>query len=353
MSSPRTTESWLPDLAKSESHSNEPLRDILQGFRATQALFVAAQLGIADHLERGPRNPHELAQLTETDADALRRVIRALCALGVFSEAENGCVSLTSSGHLLRSDVPGSYRAAVRLLAGPTRWKCWSSLLESVRTGIGAAERELGMEIFDFYAAHPDESKVHDDAMRALSANAENIVRTIDVAGASTIVDLGGGTGELLTAVLRAYREVNGVLFDLPDVVKHGHGILAQYGVEQRCRIEGGSFFDRVPCGDLYLLKQVLHDWDDDRAIAILHCCRRHMPANARLLVIERRMPERAEAGVAREAFMTDLEMLVMTPGGRERTETEFRVILAAAGLQHVRTTPTSSVLSVFEARAS
>ena len=334
-----------------EPRGNEVLRDILQGFRATQALFVVAQLGIADHLAKGPLGRHQLAGLTGANADALGRVIRALCALGVFAELSGGRFSLSEHGHLLRSDVPGSYRSAVLLLAGSTRWRCWGSLLETVRTGADAAGRELGMQIFDHYAAHPVESKIHDEAMRSMSANAAKIVEAIDIGDVRVIVDVGGGTGELLAAVLAAHGELQGILFDLPEVVARAPDVLNHNGVAQRCRVEEGSFFERVPCGDVYLMKQVLHDWDDERAIAILKCCRRYMPANARLLVIERRIPEQARAGVAREAFMTDLEMLVMTPGGRERTETEIRALFAAAGFQHVRTVPTESVLSAFEAR--
>jgi hypothetical protein len=349
MSPLASAESLLPSCPGGESRGNELLRDILQGFRATQALFVATQLGVADHLACGPRDRHELAALTSTSADALGRVIRSLCAFGVFCESPDGRFSLTDAGQLLRSDVAGSYRSVVLLLAGSTRWHCWGSLLETVRTGADAAERELGMQIFDHYAAHPAESKIHDEAMRSMSANAAKIVEAVDVGDARVIVDVGGGTGELLAAVLAAHGELQGILFDLPAVVARAPGVLNHNGVAQRCRVEEGSFFERVPCGDLYLMKQVVHDWDDERAVAILTCCRRHMPANARLLVIERRIPERAEVGVSREAFMTDLEMLVMTPGGRERTESDFRAIFAAAGFRHVRTLQTATTLSVFE----
>lgn len=327
------------------------LRDILHGFRATQALFVAAQLCIADHLADGRRDGQVLAAATETDPAALGRVLRALCTLGVFTQTADGRFALAGPGHRLRSDVAGSYRPAVLLLAGAARWRCWSSLLETVQTGVAAAERELGMPLFDYYAAHPAESATHDDAMRALSANAAPLAETIDVGNARLLVDVGGGTGTLLAAVLAAHPTLDGVLFDLPDVVARAPEVLRQKGVAQRCRIEEGSFFDRVPRGDLYLMKQVLHDWDDNRAIAILACCRRHMPASARLLVIERNMPVRAEAGLARERFMTDLEMLVMTPGGRERTEADFRALFAAAGFRHARTVPSVSILSIFEAQ--
>ena len=340
-----------PDLDAGHPRGNDVLRDIVNGFRASQALFVVAELGIADHLAHSPCDAHRLASLTGTNPDALKRIIRALCVLEVFAELPDGKFSLAGPGHLLRTDVPGSYRAAVRLLTGATRLRCWSSLLETVRTGVDAAERELGMQIFDYYAAHPGELKIHDDAMRALSANATALANVIDVGAARVVADVGGGTGELLAAVLATHDGLNGILFDLPDVVKHAPDILRQKGVADRCAIEGGSFFDRVPRADLYLLKQVLHDWDDERAIAILRCCRRLMPETARLAVIERRMPERAEAGVSRDPFMTDLEMLVMTPGGRERTESEMVAIFDKAGLRHVRTVPTASTLSVYEAQ--
>ena len=351
MTMPATIPPARHDLPEGVRRGSDLLRDVLHGFRATQALYVAAHLGIADHLAHGPLDRQALAGMTGTDPAALGRLIRALCALGVFAESPDGRFSLAGPGQFLRRDVAGSYRAAVLLLAGGTRWRCWSSLLETVRTGVDAAERELGMQIFDFYAAHPAESQVHDEAMRSLSANAAAIVDALDVGAARVIVDVGGGTGELLAAALAAHRELNGILFDLPDVVGRAGDVLRQNDVAGRCRIEAGSFFDRVPRGDLYLLKQVLHDWDDARAVAILKCCRRHMHSDARLIVIERRMPERAETGVAREAFMTDLEMLVMTPGGRERTESELQALFAAAGLRHERTVATASTVSLFEAR--
>ncbi len=337
---------------RSPSEAAARLRGIVDGLRASQALFVAAQLGIADHLARGPLDGPALAGLTGTDPIALHRVMRALCALGIFSESPDGHFSLNGAAQLLRSDVRGSYRPGVLLLAGTTRWRCWSSLLETVRTGVNAAERDLGMPLFDFYAAHPAESKIHDDAMRSLSANtAVSIAEAIDLGEARVVVDVGGGTGELLAALLAVHPRVKGVLFDLPNVVRHAPDVLRQNKVEHRCLIEEGSFFERVPRGDTYLLKHILHDWDDERATAILSCCRRYMPATAKLLVMERRLPERAEPGLSPDAFLVDLEMLVMTSGGRERTEAQFRSLFATAGFQHERTIATASAMWVFEAR--
>jgi O-methyltransferase domain/Dimerisation domain len=329
------------------------LRGLANGLRAAQALFVAAEIGVADLLSARPLDSRELAALTGTDSAALGRVMRALCALGIFEEAASGRFSLTSVGQLLRSNDPGSYHAGVLFLTGPLRWQCWSQLLETVRTGANASERMLGMPLFEYYAAHPNESKIHDEAMRVFSAShAKMLLDVTDFRPGEVVVDVGGGSGELLAAVLAASPGVRGVLFDLPNVVEHSGRVLGAGEVAERCTVEGGSFFERIPGnGDAYLLKQVLHDWDDERALAILRRCRSSMSPDARLLIIERKMPEVAERGMATETFFTDLEMLVMTSGGRERTEAEFSKLLEQAGFKLKRTLPTASPLWVFEAR--
>jgi hypothetical protein len=329
------------------------LRGLGNGFRVSQALYVAAELGIADHLSERPLNNSELAAATQTDETALGRVLRALCALGVFSVSPSGCHSLTSVGRLLRSDVPGSWRAGIRFTAGPVRWRCWSQLLETVRTGANASERVLGQQLFEFYTANPAESKIHDDAMRSFSAgHAAAIVAAIDLREARLAVDIGGGTAETLAAILAAHSDLRGVLFDLPNVANHAADVLVARGVADRCTVESGSFFDEIPGnGDVYLLKHVIHDWDDARAAAILHCCRRCMPRNAKLLIVERRMPELTDCNAPAETFMTDLEMLVMSPGGRERTESELRKLLGDTGFQYLRTLSTSSPSCIFEAQ--
>ena len=338
---------------QSHAEAAATLRGVANGLRAAQALFVAAQLRVADHLLDKPLDSSELAAITGSDAAALGRVMRALCSLGIFSVSTSGQFSLNSVAQLLGSDVPGSYRAGVLFLAGPVRWQCWSQLLEAVKTGANVSERMLGAPLFDFYAAHPEESRIHDDAMRAFSAShAEAILNAIDVREAEVVVDLGGGTGELLAAVLARRPDLRGVLFDLSNVVEHAAQVLGASKVADRCTIIGDSFFERVPeHGDTYLLKQVIHDWDDQRAEAILRTCRRCMPVSARLLIIERKMPEVTESGISPEPFFADLEMLVMTPGGRERTVTEISNLLERAGFRLQRTLSTGSPLWVFEAR--
>ena len=335
------------------SEAAATLRGLANGLRVSQALYVAAQLGVADHLSERSLNSSELAAATGADAAALGRVLRALSVLGVFSVSASGHYSLNSVGRLLRSNIPGSWRAGVLFTAGPVRWRCWSQLLETVKTGANASERVLGRQLFEFYAANPIESKIHDDAMQSFSAShAAAIVAAIDFRQARFVVDVGGGTGELLAAILAAHPHLRGVIFDLPNVVDQAAHVLGERQVADRCTIERGSFFESVPRhGDVYLLKHVIHDWNDERAAEILRCCRRCMPPNAELLLVERRMPEIGDSDGPAESFMTDLEMLVMSPGGRERTESEFRKLLEDAGFEYLKALQTASPSCVFEAQ--
>jgi hypothetical protein len=322
--------------------------------RASQALYVAAKLNVADHLAQGPLDAEELSRATEVDAAALGRVMRALCSLDVFAESPTGKFSLNSTAELLRSDVPNSYRAAVLFSVGEVRWRCWSDLLGTVRAGGGGAEQTLGMSLFDFYAAHPEESEIHDQAMRAISAaQVAAIVSAFDFSQAGVVIDVGGGTGELLAAVLAANSLLQGILFDLPHVVAHARNVFTDYGVMDRAQTVGGSFFENVPSGgNTYLLKTVIHDWDDARATAILANCRRAMTAGGKLLIIERELPEIGERVQAAEPFLLDLEMLVMTPGGRERTSSEFARLLSDTQFKLARIVPTTSPVSIFEVDA-
>jgi hypothetical protein len=294
----------------------------------------------------------ELATATGADAAAVQRVMRTLCALDVFAESSMGKFSLNPTSELLRSDAPGSYRAAVLFMVSDVRWRCWSDLLGTVQAGGGGAERTLGMGLFDFYAAHPEESEIHDQAMRGISAaQVEAVAGALDFSQAGVIVDVGGGTGELLAAILAANPTLRGVLFDLPHVVAYALPVLSGKGVIDRTQVVGGSFFDSVPSnGATYLLKTVIHDWDDARATSILRNCRRAMQPGDKLLIIERELPELGQPGRPAEAFLLDLEMLVMTPGGRERTCSEFAKLLMDADFELAGIIPTRSPLSIFEA---
>ena len=329
------------------------VRQMCMGLRTSQTLFVAVSLGIPDLLAHGSTTSSELATSTQTHAPSLRRLMRALVALGVFVELDGDRFSLAPAGELLRSAVPGSQRSIVLFLAGPARWQCWSDLLRSVRSGEPAAARILGMPLFDYYAVHPEESQVHDEAMAAFSSSiATAFLAAYDLSPYRRAVDVGGGSGLLLAQMLCAYPQLSGVLFDLPNVVNQAGRTLTEAGVADRCRVHAGSFFETMPSGgDLYLLKNVLHDWDDERAKAILGKCREAMPRDATLLVLDRLLPERAEHGRELDAHLIDLEMLTVAPGGRERTQREMQALLEGTGFGVNSVFTTASSLSIIEGR--
>jgi SAM-dependent methyltransferase len=249
--------------------------------------------------------------------------------------------------------VPGSQRAAVLFTAGDMTWQLWADVLESVRTGHAVVERAFGKNIFERHAQNGEESALFGQAMAAFSAALSvPLITAYDFSSFSCIADVGGGTGRLLADILAANPEVRGILFDLPDVSTAAPPLLEASGVAGRCKLVAGNFFEGVPAGaDAYLLKHVLHDWDDARAITIISNCRKAMAPSATLLIVERVLPERAEQGRAAEAYLVDLEMLVQAPGGRERTESEFQAILSAAGFTMTRIVPTTTPVIVIEAR--
>jgi len=328
------------------------VRELTLVMRASRALYAAASLGIADILAGGPLSSGEVAARSGTGVSTMRRLLRALVAHGVFVEESPDLFGLNACAELLRRDVPESLQALVLLSSGDTHWQLWLDFLESVRTGQAASERAFGKDLFQHYAEEPMQAAVFNRAMTSLSsALSAPVVAAYDFSPFACIADVGGGNGRFLADVLIANPAVRGVLFDLPHVVA-GNVLMSQPKVAERCAVVAGDFFAAVPAGaSAYLLKQVIHDWDDARALAILKTCRKAMTATARLLIIERVMPARAQEGRAAEAYLLDLEMLVITSGGRERTEAEFNALLATAGLRVNRIVPTSSPVSVIEAQ--
>jgi hypothetical protein len=315
-------------------------------------VHVAAQLGLADLLADGPRGAEDLAAAAGAHAPSLARLVRALAALGVVAEETDGRVGLTPLGEPLRSDVPGSVRDPIRFLVGDWFWRSWGDLLYSVRTGEPAFDRAFGMSNFEYWERHPEVGAVHDAFFTAMSRNTTApLVAAYDFSGFGTIVDVGGSTGLLLAAVLVAYPGARGILFDAPHVVAGAAPVLTEVGVADRCAVVGGDVFAAVPPGaDAYILKHVIHDWDDARAAAILKQCREAMAPGAMVLLIEQVLPERLEAGAAaRRAAGLDLQMLVLTPGGRERTAEEFRALLGKAGFELRRVLPTRTPFSILE----
>jgi len=306
---------------------------MITGFYVSQAIYVMARLGIADFLSSGPLNADDLAQLSKTHAPSLNRVLRLLAAADVFTEDNEGRFALTPIGDHLRAGVPGSMRAAALLFGGITQ-RAWGDLLYSVKTGEPAFHRVFGQDSFAYFAQHPEEAANFDAAMGDFTSQiAAAVAKCYDFSGFHRVVDVGGGNGALLVGILTAHSSLKGTLFDLPQVVERAHPRLRQLGFADRCDVMAGDFFAGVPGGaDAYLLKHVIHDWADERAVAILKNCRKAMRPATKLLIVEGVYPPHIDQSEAsRGAAANDVNMLVCT-GGRQRSEAEFRSLYALAG---------------------
>jgi len=330
-----------------EVSSSESLRRMIAGFQVSQALYVAARLGIADLLAGGPRGVKELAETTETDAPTLYRVLRGLASYGVFAEDDAGCFGLTPLAACLRSDAPGSQRAWAILMCGPSFWSSWGDLLTTVKTGETAFPMVHGMDRWDYLVRHPEESAVFDAAMTGITAiQSTAVAGGYDFSQFGVLADVGGGHGLQLATILAANPSMRGILFDQPQVVAGAPELLARAGVAERCDIVAGDFFESIPSGaGAYLLKSVIHDWDDERAVAILRTCRAAISGDGKLLLAELVLKPGNEPDRAK---ISDLNMMVMN-GGRERTVDDFGRLFAAAGFLLSEVTPMSGPLSVIE----
>jgi hypothetical protein len=313
------------------------------GFRTTQLLYVAAKLGLSDHLREGPQTATHLAGLVGADPDALYRLLRALGSLGLVTESKEGFFALTPSGELLQTGVPGSLRSVAVLYGEEWLWQAYGQMLHSVQTGKAAFEQVHGQPLYGYLAGHPAAAASFQQAMSGYSdLETKAILEAYDFSRARTVVDVGGGQGKLLRTILEANGHLSGILFELPPVLEQ---VLPAPTVPQ---LQGlaGDFFEEVPSGgDVYILKSVLHNWKDDLAIKILQNCRQAMGKEARLLVAERVIPP---ANTPSEATLFDINMLVVT-GGQERTEAQYGALFQAAGLKLERVLSTDSPLSLLE----
>lgn len=325
------------------------LQQLVNGYQVSQAIHVAATLGIADLLADGERSCEELAAATSTHADSLNRLLRALAGVGVFEERAGARFALTPLSEQLRAGAQASLAGWAAFIGRPYYWDAWAELLHSVRTGESGFRHLHGISPWDYRQQHPEENDIFNRAMSdTMSAPrvARGVATAYDFGRFGSVVDVGGGEGALLSAILAAHPGVRGVLFDLPHVVATARDVLERAGVGGRCEVVGGSFFDAVPAGvDVYVLKAVIHDWEDAEAKAILGRCRDAMPADGRVLVVER---ELAPANQGAAVKFSDLNMLV-SPGGRERSRAEFEALFAAAGLQLAVALPAGAGLSVLE----
>lgn len=308
--------------------ANGELRRKMMGFIVAQAIHAVTEAGVIDELAGGPRPAAELAAATGTHPDALRRFLRALAGEGLFVEQPSGTFALSEMGALLRADTPGSLRHFSTLMVGEA-YQVWELAGHSLRTGEAAFARRFGKPLFDWLAEHPDEAARFNAAQAGLVELRLLPLLDRDWAGVRTVVDVGGGSGSLLARLLARHPHLEGMLLDRAHVVEEARANLVGAGVADRCRLVPGDFFDAVPGGaDAYVLAQILHDWDDERAAQVLARCRAAMPEHARLLVLEQAI---AEDGQPHPAKLLDLHMLVLL-GGRERTETEWHTLLSGAG---------------------
>ena len=327
------------------------LRRLVNGYQVTQAIHVAAVLGIADLLADGPRSSDDLAAATETHSGTLYRLLRALAGVGVFREEENRHFALTDLGACLRSDALEPVGRWAAFVGEPYQWQAWSTLLHSVQTGENAFRHVHGIDSWTFRSRHPELGASFDRAMTDLSRQLSTaILAAYDFDRFGQIVDVGGGNGAFLAAILAKHPMAHGVLFDQPHVVSGAAPILAAAGVPDRCQVVGGSFFEAVPTGgDAYLLKAILHDWEDEPCVRILRICRQAMADGTALLVIER---ELGRPNQDPDAKFSDLNMLV-GPMGKERTPDEYAALFAAAGFQFLRFIPSAVGTGIYEGVAA
>lgn len=322
-------------------------------FQLSQAIWVATKLSVADHLRDGPQTIDRLASITGCDPAALHRLLRALAAFQIFRQIEPSTFALAPQGACLRSDAEDSIRDLVLLFGGENFWQTWGALLHSVRTGDTAFSHLFGVHnSFEYYVRNPGESESMNHAMTTGSlAIASAVVAACDFSAARTIADIGGGHGRLIAAVLEANAGLRGILFDFAGVVAGAAEVLDRAGVADRCDVVAGDMRESVPAHcDIYLMSRVLNIFDDDRAVAVLNNCRAAMAAGAKLIVLERVLPEIAEPTFpVQSKVMSDLNMLVRT-GGRERTANQFHDLLAQAGLRATRIVSTAAPISVIEA---
>ena len=323
------------------------IMELLTGAWTAQALYVAVKLGIPDELAKGPLSAGEVARRVNADADATYRLMRALASRGVLRHRRDHTFTLTSIGKALRTGTPGSVRDFALFLGHPLRWEDWGNLLYSVQTGKPSVDMLRGVPFFEYVDTDTDLAAAFNNAMTAGSEFAiYAVLAAYDFSGFRKIIDVGGGHGRLLSTILTKAPAARGVVYDLPAVVDGAGPELTKAGVAARCEVIGGSFFDSVPeGGDAYLMKAILHDWNDDDALKLANI-RTAMPPDGKLVLLESVLPERSSSDLG---LLIDLEMLVAV-GGKERTRAEWANLLGRAGFRLTRVVHTANPVSIVEA---
>lgn len=322
--------------------------DIITGFWLSRMICETARLGLADLVKDGPKSVAELAVATGAHERSLYRVMRVLSSVGIFAEAESGRYGATPMSDTLRRDVPGSLRAFVMAELGQEHFVGWGNLMHSIKTGEIAFDNHYGESAWEYYAKNPEHAAVFNDAMTGMTemVNAA-IVAAYDFSGINKLIDIGGSHGAMMSAILRANPSMRGVVFDLPHVAEGAGARLSAEGVADRCEIVSGDFFKEVtPGGDAYIMKFIIHDWDDEKSIAIMKNIHRAMTDGGKLMLVEQIVAAGNEPSFAK---FIDINMMVMT-GGCERTEAEFSKLFDASGFKLTRVVPTESPFCVIEA---
>ena len=325
------------------------LRQMVSGKWISQALATVVELGIPDQLGNASKPVGELARKAGASEGGVYRLLRALASVGVFSEVAGRRFKLTPLGRLLRTDRPGSHAGYVRFTGHDSTWRPWGQLAHSVRTGQPAFDVVFGMPVFEYFAKNPEPAAIFDNAMTTLSAQESHaIADACDFKNTGTLMDVAGGHGMLLAMLLKRNRKMKGVLFDLPHVTAGAAATFAAAGVANRVSVASGDFFRELPSGaDAIIMKHVIHDWDDEAAAKILGACHRALDARGRLLIADTVVPT---GNTPHFGKLLDLEMLALTPRGRERTKAEFTTLLKASGFKIKRVVPTHGPISVIEA---
>ncbi|MDF5723009.1 MAG: methyltransferase [Rhizonema sp. PD37] len=331
-----------------ETSASDIMLQMISGFWVSRAIHAAAKLGIADYLKEQPKTVDELAAITDTHMPSLYRLLRALESVGIFVEDDHHRFGLTPLAATLQTDVPSSMRFLAISMLGQEHYLGWENLLHSIKTGEIAFDHIAEMSLWDHYLKNSEAGKVFNCAMTNLTASVLSaIICSYDFSAFNTVVDVGGGQGSLVTSILKAYPSVKGIIFDVPTVIVEAKSHLQAQGFAECCKLVSGNFFESVTAGgDAYLLKHIIHDWDEEKAITILKNCHQAMSQHAKLLLFETIIPTGNASSFGK---LLDLDMLVMT-GGRERTEEEYQVLLQKAGFQLIQVIPTPSPISVIEA---
>ncbi|MGB7070232.1 MAG: methyltransferase [Pyrinomonadaceae bacterium] len=320
---------------------------LAMGAMVTQALGVAAKLGVADVVADGEKHTDEIAAAVGAHSPSLYRILRSLASLGVFTETQPRTFANTAVSAVLRSDIPGSMRNSMIFMAEPWHYNVWGNMLHSARTGQTAWKETHGDEVFDWFAKNQEASEIFNACMSEMSAGvAPAVVEAYDFSGIDTLADIAGGHGFLLSQILKANPDMKGILFDMDHVIAGAGELLHSQGVADRVETASGDFFKEVPAANAYVMKHIIHDWDDERSIKIMQSIHRAMIGDGRLLLVEMVIPEGNEPHPGK---MLDLEMLT-SPGGIERTADEYATLFELAGFKLNRIVPTMSPFSVIEA---